>query len=350
MIIKANRELIDDYRNHPGLNQSKLKTLRYGIQSFNNIKDPVLYFEEKESFLIGSLVDDILGFDDDYIRNNYLASDIEKPSDKMYSVLKLVYDTTEGKNLEDSSEEILKACVRENYYQNMKPDTLVAKIIKEGEDFYNFLIQAGNKTVLTTSEFEMGNSLALGFKNCEQLQDGNDLIIAYQVPIYFELDGINLKVLLDILVINKKTQKVYVYDTKTGFQSFMKNYNYLGYDIQAAQYNLAVVKAIADPNLFATSELKNLDLTGYTTEFSFLYQNNNQPHIVIEYQLDLQAYEYAYFGHTDLCVETVLVKKERLGFNNLFYLYKWHLENNEWKVDKDIVENNFKIPISQGKY
>ena len=82
------KDYINDYYNSGRISQSKLKLLLLGPKKFVERRDSSLYFEEKESLIIGSAVDCLLTQSEEFEKDYYISSLEEKPSDIIKSILK----------------------------------------------------------------------------------------------------------------------------------------------------------------------------------------------------------------------------------------------------------------------
>lgn len=228
---------IDIYFNSSRLSQSKLLKYRYhprvikALQEREKQENKKLYYQEKEGFLKGSLLD-VLLLTPDYFKELYYVDDLsDKPNDVVMSILKEAYDL----NISIQDREIVEFARTKGYsgnnwsddviYKRLLDGGTVGKTIKKnlGLNYYNSLQKAKDKQVISKAEYELATKAVNSLKNnpntkwlFEQVYP--ELIIKYQTPIYFDYtisssqEGGSRKKyegksLLDILVINP-TEKI----------------------------------------------------------------------------------------------------------------------------------------------
>jgi len=237
MITRSSKEQIDEYRTMNAVNQSMLKLLSVSGQAFLEVKQPEMFFEEKEHFLIGSAVDDFITMGEEYWDNNYHVTNIVKPSEVIMSIVQQVFHSRTSDDW--FQQELLSAIEAHNYQSNWKPETKIKKVSEEGERYWLELINSENKTVIDVNQYAKVQSIV------NQLLTHNytkgyfigdkDRDIYYQVPIYFTLEDINVKALIDMIIVDHETGTIYPIDIKT-IGDYTKNFDYQcyrrRYDIQ----------------------------------------------------------------------------------------------------------------------
>lgn len=164
--------------------------------------------------------------------------------------------------------------------------------------------------------------------------------IFYQFPIYFEYEGVEMKALLDIVIIDHINKEVSIYDIKTiGDEviNFYKSYSRNRYDIQAVTYSEAM-RYYLDKNGMFNYKIK---------PFSFVVESTVNPGNPCIFTMDAQAYTVAYEGLSRHFISTsdytgvepsYITKNPYKGFKQLIDDYKWYVENG-FSVDRRIVEN-----------
>lgn len=289
MIRLGKREEVEEYFERQGVSQSYLKKLIKGVQ-YLGTPEKKMHYEEKGNLLIGSGVDDKISMGDEAFERDYhIASDI-KPSDTIKSMVHQVFDTivdntqkAPERALTAYSSEILTAVDDHNYQARWKEDTRINKVIETGFDYFKELKKAFGKTILSPVEKIVIDNIEISWRTslvtAKYFVDSKDVHIFYQVPIYFELEGVSCKALLDMVVVNTKEHTVQVIDFKT-MLDIVENFPYSAksfrYDFQSAFYSQAMVALIMNNSTETIPELKTLIETGMTWKlmpFKFMVQS-----------------------------------------------------------------------------
>ena len=331
MITRSSKEQIDEYRTMNAVNQSMLKLLSVSGQAFLEVKQPEMFFEEKEHFLIGSAVDDFITMGEEYWDNNYHVTNIVKPSEVIMSIVQQVFHSRTSDDW--FQQDLLSAIDAHNYQSNWKPETKVKKVSEEGERYWLELINSENKTVIDVNQYAKVQSIV------NQLLTHNytkgyfigdkDRDIYYQVPIYFTLEDINVKALLDMIIVDHETGTIYPIDIKT-IGDYTKNFDYQcyrrRYDIQASFYTEAV------------NHWKNQNFFSYkVSNFRFIVASTTkqcEPITFITTSDFISAGKYGSSKMRAFRIGEVQYNSEyyMYGYKKLIDIYKWHLENG---FDKD---------------
>ena len=383
MLIIGTKEQIQKYREHPGMNQSTLKNVQYGLASFLKKQDeegPVASFER------GSAVDTILTGNEGDFKDLYYISALEKkPSDKEMEIVNLVFDNLSGME-EDSliqfslDNSMLKGVVQRSIEQigwqpNWKIETRVEKITGSSlcQEYFEDLKKSIGKTVLSQTQVEQIDAVVDSLRKSETtkkffdrkaLLEAEDMIILYQVPIYFKIDGIECKALPDIVilfldnvefenedgtkVVQKTLKAVQVLDLKTigkdNLEFFDSVISYR-YEIQAAWYVEAIQrvdKKFWDDLgvIFPKEAIKILP-------FVFIVESVTTPGRPLLYFVDETLLLQGKEGTQDIYYQDRLVKKGKRGFLSLMAELKYYQDN---EFTEDIIlqgkEGNLIIGIN----
>lgn len=291
MLYIASKESIDAYYQSDRLNQSSLKELEKGLDSFkdwqeackNNTSIP-------DYFLLGKVVDTILTGDYGEYDNTFIAMR-NKPSEKVCEIIEYVFKKNQENpvtELKDYEGDILEAVNKYEYYPKWKDETRIANILKS-EEYFEFLKESQGKIIIPQEIEEKGIAIANSLKtnertkvffNRKHFEDSGVVDIYYQFPIYFEMEGVECKALLDILIVyhnedgTKKYQPMDLKTTSNYTIDFGKSAQSFRYDYQAAFYIEAVkshfkceyediepfifivesTKKVGNPLLFRTTE------------------------------------------------------------------------------------------------
>ena len=383
MLIIGTKEQIQKYREHPGMNQSTLKNVQYGLASFLKKQDeegPVASFER------GSAVDTILTGNEGDFKDLYYISTLEKkPSDKEMEIVNLVFDNLSGME-EDSliqfslDNSMLKGVVQRSIEQigwqpNWKIETRVEKITGSSlcQEYFEDLKKSIGKTVLSQTQVEQIDAVVDSLRKSETtkkffdrkaLLEAEDMIILYQVPIYFKIDGIECKALPDIVilfldnvefenedgtkVVQKTLKAVQVLDLKTigkdNLEFFDSVISYR-YEIQAAWYVEAIQrvdKKFWDDLgvIFPKEAIKILP-------FVFIVESVTTPGRPLLYFVDETLLLQGKEGTQDIYYQDRLVKKGKRGFLSLMAELKYYQDN---EFTEDIIlygkEGNLTIGVN----
>ena len=383
MLIIGTKEQIQQYREHPGMNQSTLKNVQNGLSYFLKKQDeegPIASFER------GSAVDTILTGNEGDFKDLYYISALEKkPSDKEMEIVNLVFDNLSGME-EDSliqfslDNSMLKGVVQRSIEQigwqpNWKIETRVEKITGSSlcQEYFEDLKKSIGKTVLSQTQVEQIDAVVDSLRKSETtkkffdrkaLLEAEDMIILYQVPIYFKIDGIECKALPDIAilfldkvefenedgtkVVQKTLKAVQVLDLKTigkdNLEFFDSVISYR-YEIQAAWY----VEAIQRVNkkfwddlgvIFPKEAIEILP-------FAFIVESVTTPGRPLLYFVDEALLLQGKEGTQDIYYQDRLVKKGKRGFLSLMAELKYYQDN---EFTEDIIlqgkEGNLIIGIN----
>ena len=143
----------EEYRQDSALSYSTLaKYERGGFNSLSTLFDKV----ESPSLLFGSLVDTLITGTPEEFDSRFFVCDFPDVPDSILTIIKYLFN--EYGNIHNdlsliSDKIIIHATDIYKYQPNWKPETR-AKVIKEkGEEYYNLLFLAGDKTIVSTNDY-----------------------------------------------------------------------------------------------------------------------------------------------------------------------------------------------------
>lgn len=248
------------YYDNVGVSQSLLKGyLGSNPQVFEQEEDEGLWYTEKKHFVLGDGVDMLLTtpelFDDIMFVSE--LEEEQKPTGKGLGVVHLTYDKIREQG--DISEEslfgnythcVLSAARELEWNPKWKDDT----VIRNFEPYYTYfldLLNSDGKIVLTVQEKAKIDSLVVAIRTHENTAKyfipTDNTVIIKQMPIYWDLEDLPCKALLDMCIVDKHNKTLQPIDIKTvgkpvaDFPKVMKERRY---DIQAAWYTLALQEFI----------------------------------------------------------------------------------------------------------
>lgn len=383
MIRLGTQKDVEEYFNRKAASQSFLKALLNGVDFINHNNEKELYYEEKGHFIIGSGADIQLTQGQIEFDKQYHQFRNKKPSAAIMSIVtKIFEDLSDGvedmdsivyPKLSDLENEILESCEYHDYSRKMLAPTKINKILKEGEDYYNELIESNGKQIISEIEGQIISNIVMSFKShkhtSKYFQEGEGLDIFYQVPIYFSQNGVDCKVLLDKVIIDHNKKTIQPIDIKTmsgATRTFPVALRRFRYDIQASFYTLglntllfgegastpvegfekvtAEYKMLPFKFIVETTDYKENKLTG---DINY-YQGTPLVYRLDNYVLEMGAKgrpELEVFADDDVSQDFPIVFKEVEGWTQALSLYKWY-EENGYEYDKDVAKNNGELLIT----
>lgn len=288
MVIRHTEEQVNWYFNSGGINQSSLVAiLDNGIEAFLEKQDEYLSkeesYEEKKHFIIGSGVDFKLSHGADLFYDRYHISELaRKPGEKAGMIVRMAMDLVKKTypgadivaDLRFYSEQVWMAANEIEYYmkrakKNHEEDLRINSIIKEnGQEYWQDLINAGHKQVVADDESTAIEGISKSFlehaHTAQYFEDDDDTILVYQMPLFFNYDGVCCKALPDFMRIEVKNKIIRVIDFKTLWDfvtQFGAAIRRRRYDIQGSFYHYGVTQ-----NFEAISRLTGVDLKGFTVK------------------------------------------------------------------------------------
>lgn len=160
--------------------------------------------------------------------------------------------------------------------------------------------------------------------------------LLHQVPIYFSLDSVECKGLLDGIKIDHQEKTIEPFDLKTIGKSvydFPTNYLAFGYYTQAAFYTYALQTQ--------ESPVYNLIQEGYTLkDFIFIVTETKTSSFnpALIYTTSKEEREAGMNGG-------VYNGKRYKGIHELIQDYLWHVETDQWTYPREIYQNEGRIPL-----
>ena len=335
--------MVTTYREHPAISQSQLKLLLGDPELFITVREPDLYFEEKEHFVIGNAVDCLLTTPEQFESDFHVSTLEQTPSDTIKSMIKWVFDKLEERpsSLREVIPTILiDACNVHEYYTNWTNDqTRINKVI-ECDYYWQELLVSHGKTILTVAQKTLIDSIVMSIRTnevtSEYFQPKKNQEIQYQLALYFEYEGVECKALLDMVLFDHETKKILPIDFKTLGDStinFLTSLKRRRYDIQAAFYTKAL----------------EICYPGYQVlSFEFIVESTTKPGNPLVFTCTEELLKIGQFGikesYNITTTGTGSKNREVLGFHDLIELYKFYTEHG-FEKHKTIVENNSKFTI-----
>ena len=215
MDIYPDLTTLKNYRDTPFVSQSLLKRVLT-----NNTKE----FKETIPLLLGSYLDCLLTspslieemFVDDLDKRP--SDNIQKFFSSLLGMLTEIIDVSEIKELSEYREEIIQIA-RQNGYQPKWSDDALWNSIEKESYYWDFLIKSNGKSLVTKEEKNLC-SLVCSYTLNHYLTGKYfitqpDVDKFYQKDLYWNVENIPCKGLLDLLIIEHSVKKIYIVDIKS---------------------------------------------------------------------------------------------------------------------------------------
>ena len=237
----------NEYRTDPAYSYSTIaKFDREGFEKLDSLFDKV----ESPSLLFGSCVDTLLTDGQDAFDKLFFVADFPEIQDNVKKIVESLFDLYSDK-YEDLNlipdKYIIPITETYEYQKNWKPETR-AKVIKEkGAEYYNLKYLAGDKTIITSTLYTDVTDCVSMLKTSDAtkwyFQDDdpfdNSIERLYQLKFKGEYEGINLRGMMDLVVVDHKNKIIYPCDLKTSYKAewnFYKSFVEWRYFIQSSLY------------------------------------------------------------------------------------------------------------------
>lgn len=338
---------MEDYKKIKALNYSTLSALVSNPKLAYNIYHKEASDKQSEAFLMGSMIDCLLTtpdlFDKQYVRYDYSIS----PGFKSIAEKVIELTITDfGTSIEQL---VLKARKEVGYDSRKKDETILMDWYKEGNKYYEFLVENTDKTVVTIADYNLAKSIASDCLNnniTREYFNKEGVDIEFQLPIKWTMAGdswmenrggipdlvvtsIDCKSLLDVVHfdhVNKTIKPIDVktYDSTNG--SFVSNFFKFKYYYQAAFYSYGL-KVIYK------------DYTILPFEFIALDKSRNLPPLV--YRLDTNITNYIFEGEKNDYRYININNRKIKSLGRLVEEASWHLRTNQWDYPKEYYLNKY---------
>jgi hypothetical protein len=318
-IIRTSPEIIAQYESSTAINQSGLKDIMFnGIQSYLISKELLgkteKYFEDKEHFIIGKAADVIMSFEQEVFNSIYYISELEeKPSDTMMKVLHMTLQHLESSKVTQifpldnpTNAPILHSMLnlvetkgdkgekKIGYYMNRAKDSWqddgrMKDILKpECANYWRDIVLSRGKQVISLSEKSVIDTVTNSWKThphtASLFVENSNIIQIYQYPVYFVINGVWCKGLIDKIDINIIERTITIFDFKTmkGFTlTFPRVIKGRRYDFQLSFYYEGLRQSLS-----TLSDFIGLDVTHYMLRNPVcIVESTNNPGLPMQFEL-----------------------------------------------------------------
>lgn len=356
-IRKGTRKKLDEYLKLNGINQSFLKLLLTSshrvLEEMEKGPDDELYYEEHPHLIVGSAVDCLLTMEKETFKELFYVSSLSsKPSATIMSIINQVYDNlinaNDGKvdnfpTLWEEKQSVIDSCRSHGWNDRWGDDTVFDNIVKNGGDYYNELVDATGKQVMSQEEFLEAEKAAEIVKKSQfgwmfnehfTMEDGDEIEVVFQYPLQGIIDRVWCKGLLDMIIVNHTKKTVSVKDFKT-IGDYLVNFPIQAvkyrYDIQAAFYSTLFSQ-------YYQSEIDDI-FKGYRyTGFGFIVYSKKDGGVA-QYIPTNNFMRMGMHGRREIRTNGEIVLRRVLGITDLLELYQYH-ETFGYEADKIIKDSN----------
>lgn len=237
----------DEYRADSAYSYSTIA--RFNRDGFDNI-DKLFDKVETTSLLFGSMVDTLLTDGQEEFDKRFLVAEFPSTPDTIIRIVKELFNNYGGPyrsiiSIPDTI--VIQVASKFEYQNNWKPETR-AKVIKEkGADYYNLLFLSLDKTIIPTSEYQEVVECVSILQNDDMSKwyfaPNNPFVPEierfYQLKFKGEWEGINLRCMADLIIVDHKNKTIIPCDLKTSYKkewNFHKSFIEWNYWIQAQLY------------------------------------------------------------------------------------------------------------------
>lgn len=270
----------ETYREDKSYSYSTLaKFDREGFEKLSSLFDKV----DSPSLLFGSMVDTLLTDGQEAFDNRFFVACFPDIQDSQINVVKRIFELTGG--LEDwdkiDTSVFLHAIDECAYQTNWRPETRVKVIKEKCEQYYNLLVVAKDKTIISSEQYADAQACVDLLKTSEATKwyfaDDNpfddSIERLYQLKFKGEYEGIGLRCMADLIIVDHKNKIIYPCDLKTSYKAewnFFKSFIEWRYFIQANLYAEIIRQNIKKDDYF-----KDFKITDY--RFIVICNRTRQP-------------------------------------------------------------------------
>lgn len=288
----------EEYRADPTYSYSTIA--RFNKEGFDNLNK--LYDKlETPSLLFGSMVDTLLTDGQEEFDRRFEVAQFPDIPDSIIKIVKDVFRefSLTHKRLEDIPDsEIIFRAISANYQSNWKPETR-AKVIKEkGSNYYQLLYLSTNKTLVNQNDYQDACECVDILRSHEYTKKyfepnnpfNTDIEKFYQLKFKGDWEGIPLRGMMDLIIVDHKNKLIIPCDLKTSGKkewNFFKSFIEFEYWIQAQLYWYLINQNISQDPFYKDYKLLNF-------RFIVINRYNKMP-LVWEYN-DTQTIVDLYYG------------------------------------------------------
>lgn len=235
----------EEYRARPELSYSTLaKYERGGFNSIKTLFDKV----ESPSLLFGSCVDTYITDGVDAFNDRFMVAIFPELKDSEVAVIKSIFNyTNDLYNWDKINNDTILLAIEECKFQpNWRPETRLKVIKEKGEEYYNLLVLAKDKTLISQEMYDEVLAAVDALKSSDATKwffaddsPFENVERLYQLKFNANLDGVGYRCMFDELIINYDNKTIQPIDLKTSYKNeydFYKSFVEWSYQIQNRLY------------------------------------------------------------------------------------------------------------------
>lgn len=236
----------DQYRADSALSYSTLSRFnREGFDNLAHLFDKI----ESPSLLFGSVVDTLLTGTEEEFKDRFFVADFPELPDKQKEIVEGIFHAAKPGESWDKIRDavILEYLLANNYQPNWKVETRIKVIREAGREYYDLLTLADGKTVISQKLYQDALDCVEILRKSESTKwyfeadnpFNKNIERLYQLKFKGSYNGINLRCMADLIIVDHEKKIVYPCDLKTSFKPEWRFYKSLiewGYWIQAQLY------------------------------------------------------------------------------------------------------------------
>lgn len=296
------------------------------------------------AMMLGTIVDfKLFNPEEDWDKHFHINS-VQKPTGQMGVFVDVLYSKTlkyldEENNITTDFLTIFQEAYdfvqKEGKFKGKSLEKVLEMFTSDGEGYYSECRNSFGKTVVDISLLTGAEKIIEDLKSSEFVGDiinnnftGNTQVFD-QLAVFYEVNGLKFKSLLDKVVVDHDNKMIIPYDLKVTYSSegFPYTYNNMKYWIQAGVYQLALL------NWAIQNEIDHYEII----PLSFIVADSSLKNKPVIYQTSKDSLKQA--------LEGVSKPVFRKGVLQLINEIKWHLETGIWNYSKEAFENKGKLLI-----
>ena len=255
----------DQYRADSALSYSTLS--RFNREGFDNLAH-LFDKTESPSLLFGSVVDCLLTGTEEEFKDRFFVADFSELPDKQKEIVEGIFHAAKPG---ESWDKIMDAVILEylldnNYKSNWRTETRIKVIREAGREYYDLLTLAEGKTVISQKLYQDALDCVETLRRSESTKwyfeadnpFNKNIERLYQLKFKGSYEGINLRCMADLIIVDHEKKIVYPCDLKTSFKPewrFYKSFMEWGYWIQAQLYWYLIRQAMDGDEYFKDFKL-----------------------------------------------------------------------------------------------
>lgn len=255
----------DQYRADSALSYSTLSRFnREGFDNLAHLFDKI----ESPSLLFGSVVDTLLTGTKEEFEERFFVADFPELPDKQREIVEGIFHAAKPGESWDKVMDavILEYLLANNYQPNWKVETRIKVIREAGREYYDLLTLADGKTVISQKLYQDALDCVETLRKSESTKwyfeadnpFNKNIERLYQLKFKGSYEGINLRCMADLIIVDHEKKIVYPCDLKTSFKPewrFYKSFMEWGYWIQAQLYWYLIRQAMDEDEYFKDFKL-----------------------------------------------------------------------------------------------